>query len=193
MKGRLTKRQEEILSFITSSSRDNSICPSLDEIADHFSIAVSSVYDHITALEKKGVIERIPGQARSIRLKGEENQLKAVTIPFTRKDGRKETITLSTLFLKPEGSYFAIEMSDDSMKNIGIMEGDTLIFRSSARAEERDIIYFLDENTEEVMVRRYTREASRFVLLPESDNVPSKICRHITVYGVLAKVFRVYE
>ena len=51
------------------------ICPSLEEISDHFKIAVSSVFDHMEALEKKGVIERIPGQARSIRLTGEERQL----------------------------------------------------------------------------------------------------------------------
>ncbi len=193
MKGGLTKRQEEILSFIRAFQRENSMCPSLDEISSHFKIAVSSVYDHIAALEKKGVIERIPGQARSIRLKGEDSKLKAVTLPYTLRDRSESTITLSTLFLNPEVSYFAVEMNDDSMKNIGIMEGDTLIFRKTDAARERDIIYFLDDNSEEVLVRRYTKEASRLVLLPESDNVPSKICRHITIYGVLAKVYRSYE
>lgn len=193
MKGRLTKRQEEILAFITAYQRENMICPSLEEISDHFQIAVSSVFDHMEALEKKGVIERIPGQARSIRLTGEERQLKALTIPLTLKDGSTSTLTLSTLLLRGEVPYFAVEMQDDSMKNIGIMENDLLIFRKTTVAEERDIIYFLDESSEEVLVRRYTREASRFVMLPESDNVPSRICRNITILGVLSKVLRSYE
>ena len=48
-------------------------------------------------------------------------------------------------------------------------------------------------STEEVMIRRYTLQASRILLVPENDNIPSKVCKEITIYGILTKVIRNYE
>ena len=49
---KLTKRQEELLSYIKAYKSEYSRSPSLEEIGDNFSIAASSVHDHLKALEK---------------------------------------------------------------------------------------------------------------------------------------------
>ena len=60
-------------------------------------------------------------------------------------------------------------------------------------AKENDIIICMVNSTEEVMIRRYTLQASRILLVPENDNIPSKVCKEITIYGILTKVIRNYE
>ena len=99
------------------------------------------------------------------------------------------------VFLKnfDDVNYFAIEMGDDSMKNAGLIPHDILIFRKTKSAKENDIIICMVNSTEEVMIRRYTLQASRILLVPENDNIPSKVCKEITIYGILTKVIRNYE
>ena len=58
-KNNLTKRQEEIYSFIKTYINEHHRSPSLEDIGSHFEIAPSSVFDHLKALEKKGYKPRI--------------------------------------------------------------------------------------------------------------------------------------
>ena len=65
---RITRKQFEIVSFIRDFINQNGFSPTLYEIADHFSIRVTTVSAHIAALEHKHAIERRKGTRRSIRL-----------------------------------------------------------------------------------------------------------------------------
>ncbi|GAG54864.1 unnamed protein product, partial [marine sediment metagenome] len=55
---KLTKRQNQILEFIISFIKKNSIAPSIREIADYFNFTAKASFDHLIALEKKGEISR---------------------------------------------------------------------------------------------------------------------------------------
>ena len=67
----LTPRQEEILRFIEHHQRQNAYWPSIREIQERFGFkSTNAVMGHLRALERKGVLERIPGQARTFRLLG---------------------------------------------------------------------------------------------------------------------------
>ncbi len=55
----LTKQQKQILDFITNYGNKNGISPSLEEICKQFKLAsVSTAHYYISALEKKGYIEK---------------------------------------------------------------------------------------------------------------------------------------
>ena len=63
----LTKRQGQVLAFITEAIAGNGIPPSVREIANYFSISPKGAHDHIIALEKKKYIIRSKkGHSRSI-------------------------------------------------------------------------------------------------------------------------------
>jgi len=65
----LTRRQREILDFITEFIGSRRYSPSLEEIAEHFGLSsVATVHKHVSNLEKKGFIRRDWNRSRSIDL-----------------------------------------------------------------------------------------------------------------------------
>lgn len=85
---RITRKQFEIVSFIRDYIGQNGISPTLYEIADQFSISVTTAAAHIAALERKHVVERRKGTRRSIRPTGMDRGKKAgtsVSVPLYAK------------------------------------------------------------------------------------------------------------
>ncbi|PIR98139.1 MAG: site-specific DNA-methyltransferase [Candidatus Colwellbacteria bacterium CG10_big_fil_rev_8_21_14_0_10_42_22] len=67
MRVTLTKRQKEILNYVTSYIANNGYSPSLGEIADNFNLrSVATVHEHIKNLEEKGFLEKKLNQPRGI-------------------------------------------------------------------------------------------------------------------------------
>ena len=65
----LTTRQIEILDFITNYEWRHGFWPSIRNIQMEFDYkSTNAVMGHLRALERKGAIERIPGQARTFRI-----------------------------------------------------------------------------------------------------------------------------
>ena len=66
---KLTKRQKEILDFISDFIEYNGYSPSMEEIAEHFHFAsLNAVFKHLEALESRGHLHRDSNRARSIEL-----------------------------------------------------------------------------------------------------------------------------
>lgn len=63
-----TVRQGEYLSFIHSYTTKVGVSPSFEDIARHFGTAPPNVNGMIKTLEKRGLLSRIPGAARSLRV-----------------------------------------------------------------------------------------------------------------------------
>jgi len=63
-----TFRQGQHLAFIYYYTKLNGQPPSEVEIQRHFKVSPPSVHDMILMLEKKGLIARTPGAARSVRV-----------------------------------------------------------------------------------------------------------------------------
>ena len=190
---KLTKRQEDLLSFIKSYKGEFSRSPSLEEIGKHFLIATSSVYDHLKSLEKKGYIKR-DNSARSITVIEEDKpKLKCIEIDYHKNDGTTSKILLSDLLLIDGYEYFAMEAPNDPMVNAGILPHDTLIFRKEKKAKENDIILCKVESTDEVLIRRYQLQAGRILLASVNNDQNLKVCMDIEIYGILARVIRIYE
>ena len=65
----LTLRQQEILGFIQLHNREQGYWPSIRDIQTHFKFAsTNAVMGHLRALERKGAISRVAGQARAFRV-----------------------------------------------------------------------------------------------------------------------------
>ena len=76
----LTKRQRQILNFVSGFSKKHAYSPSLEEIAKHFRLSsVSGIHQHIQALKDKGYLSKQKNQPRSIEIEKSE---KLVKIPL---------------------------------------------------------------------------------------------------------------
>ena len=68
MRPEYTPRQGQFLAFIHYYTKLNGCPPAENDIARFFEITPPSAHQMVLTLERRGLIERVPGQARSIRL-----------------------------------------------------------------------------------------------------------------------------
>lgn len=68
MAARFTPRQGQYLAFIHLYTRLHGRPPAEAEIQAHFGTTPPSIHQMVVGLERRGLIERVAGQARSIRL-----------------------------------------------------------------------------------------------------------------------------
>jgi repressor LexA len=68
MNRRYTIKQGQYLAFIYYYAKLNGRAPSEADMQRYFQVSPPSVHQMVVTLEANGLIERIPGQARSIRL-----------------------------------------------------------------------------------------------------------------------------
>jgi SOS-response transcriptional repressor LexA len=85
----ITHRQGQFLAFILRYTERYGRSPSFDEMAAHFGITSPSVNGMIKTLERKALISRIPGGARTLRVEVPAHLLPS--IDFDRDKSRKST------------------------------------------------------------------------------------------------------
>ena len=65
----LTKRQRQILDYLTSYASENGYAPSFEEIAEQFNYnSLATVHEHLSNLERKGYIKRSYNESRAIEI-----------------------------------------------------------------------------------------------------------------------------
>ena len=72
---RYTEKQGQYLAFIYYYAKIHGRSPSEAEMQTYFGVTPPSVHQMVLSLERNGLIERTPGQARSIRLLLPRNEL----------------------------------------------------------------------------------------------------------------------
>jgi Mn-dependent DtxR family transcriptional regulator len=68
MKDKYTPLQDQYLAFIYYYIKIHGCAPAEADLERYFKVAYSSVHQMVLTLEKRGLIARTPGEARSIRL-----------------------------------------------------------------------------------------------------------------------------
>ena len=68
MNNKYTKRQGQYLAFIYYYTKIHGCPPAEADMQKHFRVSPPTVHQMVVTLEKKGLIEKVPYQARSIRL-----------------------------------------------------------------------------------------------------------------------------
>lgn len=99
----LTKRQEEILDFISNYIRDNLASPTIRDIARHFLwSSTNATSDHLKALVRKGYLYPSNGSSRGIRLT--EKAIERAGLRFLAHTHEPYNITVTTNAVGPDGS-----------------------------------------------------------------------------------------
>jgi repressor LexA len=175
----LTKRQEKILTFISNYIMEKGYSPSYQEIADAFGIvSKQGVARHVTALMRKGFIEKKDTTARSIRVIDERYLPSKDTatlpllgrvsagLPFLAEENVEDYIAVPRKFIKTAGRYFTLRVRGNSMINAGIFDGDMVIVLSTKHVEPGSVVVALIGD--EVTVKRLIVQGNKKYLKAEN-------------------------
>ena len=78
MEHKYTQKQGKYLAFIYYYSRIHGYPPAEADMQNYFKVSPPSVHQMVLTLERRGFIERIPGQPRSIRVLLSKEELRAL-------------------------------------------------------------------------------------------------------------------
>ena len=175
--------------------------PTIREIGHHFGISVKGAYDHVKALEKKGVIACNHNRSRAIEIiesssQGEPEHI-AVTLlghvaagmPLFAEENNDGTLSLPAS-LVGSGDVFALTVEGDSMSGAGIMDGDIAVFSHQSAAENGQIVVAMVD--EAVTLKRFYKEKNRVRLQSENPAYPPLYTADVKILGRLSAVIRSY-
>ena len=200
MRKDLTKRQQQVLDFITNYIRDEGYPPTVRDIGNEFKISSKGAYDHLIAIEKKGHIKRNPAKPRAIelmdflpgRVPGSVIEIPVVGKvaagePLLANQNIERTISLSSDMIKTE-EPFALRIKGDSMIGVGIFEGDYVIVKQQRSAEQGDIVVALIDD--EATVKRFYKAGDHINLQPENPWMEPIVVKDVTILGKVIGLFR---
>jgi repressor LexA len=173
----LTTRQQEILDLIRSHIEETGYPPTRAEIADRLGFkSANAAEEHLKALARKGAIEMVAGASRGIRLPAEQQSPGIPVVgrvaagnPILAAEHIEDYCNIPADFFHPTVDYF-LQVRGDSMRDVGIMNGDLLAVHKTQQASNGQIVVARIDN--EVTVKRYKkgRSAHLLTLLPENPD-----------------------
>jgi repressor LexA len=174
----LTDRQKAIYDFLLRTIREKGFAPSIPEIGRQFKIAsTNGVSDHLKALEKKGYIRRVGKRAIEV-----VNALGKTVLTATREVPVLGRVPAGKPFHSEEnieglltipddmgsGKMFALQVKGDSMIDAGIMDGDRVIVKQQATAENGEIVCALING--EATLKRFFKKDGVITLKADNKN-----------------------
>lgn len=202
----MTPRQREILEFVRSFSDRHGVPPAVREIAERFGFTARAAFDHLKALERKGMLERrvtskrasrtlvLPGRRPRHRAASDEIPVLgriAAGAPILAVENREDSIPLRPDWLRAQGGdVFALRVRGESMVGAHIVDGDLVLVRKQESATPGEIVVALVDG--EATVKRFAREGNAVVLKPEHPTMkPIVVGPDRPDFRVLGKVIGV--
>ena len=199
MKG-LTPRQSQILHMIQEFIADSGMPPTRAEIARDLGFkSANAAEEHLRALQKKGVLDLVPGTSRGIQLKDSlRDQLGlplvgrvAAGSPILAEEHIETHYRLDPALFNPKPHYL-LRVHGMSMKNAGILDGDLVAVHRTPEVRSRQIV--VARVGDEVTVKRYRQDGSTVWLLPENEEFdPIQVdlsTQDMVIEGVVVGVIR---
>jgi len=205
----LTEKQQAILDFVDKCVKENGFPPSVREIGRQFGIYPATVQDHISALERKGYLQKKRFQSRTLsvpassRRQADEKGVPGVPgipgipiigrvaagLPLLAQENIEEMIQLPKDWA-PAGA-FLLKVQGNSMEGAHILDGDYVLVHPQETAVNGEIVVALigDEAT----VKRFYRTDRGVSLKAENPAYrPIDIERsEATAFKVVGKVMGV--
>ena len=201
---KLTRRQNDILSFIKKFMVKNGYAPTVREIGDGLNLSSpATIHSHIVNLESKGYIKKEGNKNRTLELlvdnefviKNEDIRsvplLGKVTAgnPIEAIEHPDEFFDVPSYLIPKGKEVFTLNVSGDSMINAGILNGDIIIVQKQATANNGEIVVAMNSDNEATL-KRFYKEKDHFRLQPENDNYAPIILSECTILGKAIGLYR---
>jgi repressor LexA len=199
----LTKRQQEIFDFIKKYSSRHGYPPTVRDIGKAVGLASSStVHAHLANLEKVGLLRRDPTKPRAIELldravEGVRSVVKPAGLPLVgqvaagqpivAEENVEDYVATPSIIGGEEGEYL-LRVRGESMKDIGIIDGDLVVVRPQDTARDGEIVVALVG--EEATVKRFFKEPDHIRLQPENAAMEPIRTREARILGRVVGLMR---
>ncbi len=195
----LTPRQLEILTLIRNGRRSYGYSPTLQEMADELGVTKITVFEHVAALVKKGMLTRHSNRARSLEVTSLARfpDERPTLIPLVgwiaagqpiEAIEDQEFIDLEEVF----ASRYPVRMltvAGDSMIDDRISDGDLVVYEERSNPRNGDVVVALIGG-EEATLKRFYREKHRIRLQPANEKYEAIYVRDLQIQGVVIGVLR---
>lgn len=175
----LSPRQRETLDWIKGFIQEQGMPPTVREIGDAFGTKSSSVFDLLTALERKGHLKRGSRGARSLIVAGMDRvESDVVDVPVIGSIAAGRPIeaieddtgrVVADKGLLRGRETFALRVEGDSMIEAGILNGDYVIVWKKETAENGDIVVAMIDG--DATLKRFFREKDGVRLEPANSRM----------------------
>ncbi len=195
----LTKKQKEVLDFITEYVRENTFSPTQKEIQEHFNFkSLGSVQDYIKYLTQGGYLMNDSHSVRglmpsSVQQNAEEIPLLgsiAAGVPIEAIEAN-DMISIPVHMLG-RGQHYALKVKGESMIEEGILNGDVAIIKHQNQAENGQIVVAVVDN--ETTLKRYYKKAKQVELHPANKTMKPIIIKdkECEIRGLMVGLLRTY-
>jgi len=198
---KLTNRQQELLDYLKDEHASSGIMPSTREIQEHFGFASqTAAVSHLNALEKKGVIRKLPGKARALIFEDGLDREPIVDVPIYGMipagygedvDPEPEgTLSVDTrsLGVPPSAKTFALRVRGESMIDAHICDGDHVVLERK-EPRNQDIVAALIDG--ETTLKRFVKEKRKPYLKAENPEYPDLMpAQELMIQGVMVGLVR---
>jgi repressor LexA len=172
----ITRRQKEVLDFLTHFVQQNGYSPSYEEIARGLDLSsLATVHKHITNLQAKGMLQRAHNRSRSIDVlpqRGIKRSTERLPLMGRIAAGtpieaieNAESISLGDIIGSRD--VFALEVRGESMRDEHICNGDYVLVERTRTAREGEIVVALIDGSDATL-KRFYREGSMIRLQPSN-------------------------
>jgi repressor LexA len=196
----LTNRQQQIFDLIKENIQNTGMPPTRAEIATFFGFkSANAAEEHLKALAKKGYIEMLPGTSRGIRLAEQFTVEEGLPLigrvaagePILAQEHVEEHYQMNGNLFHPAADYL-LRVNGESMKDIGILDGDLLAVHQTTDVQNGQVIVARVEN--DVTVKRFKRDGNVVYLHAENESFePIKVdltCQEFNIEGIAVGVIR---
>ena len=212
----LTRKQSELLTYLSDHMQQHDVPPSFDEMRDALGLASKSgVHRLVSGLEERGYIRRLANRARAIELlkpitaaagggvaRAVETASNLVSLPILGRIAAGtpiEALSDPTNHLEipasmvGSGEHFALEIVGDSMVGAGILDGDTVVIQRAETARHGEIVVALI-NQQEATLKTLLKEPGRVGLEAANPRYETRYFStgEVEVQGKLAGLIRNY-
>jgi repressor LexA len=200
----LTKRQREILSFLSNYNEANGYAPSFEEIAEQFNYnSLATVHEHLSNLERKGYIKRNYNESRAIEILPSEANPRAVELPLLglvaagmpiEAMTANETIAVPDDFVRRSGGHYVLRVRGNSMIDEQIRDGDFVVVNERQSVDNGEMVIAMLSGAS-ATVKKFYRERDGRIRLQPANEMMDPIYVHendISIQGVVVGVLRRY-
>lgn len=204
----LTKRQREVLDYVTQFIELHGYAPSYREIAANFKYgSVATVAEHIESLVAKGMLQKGDNEARSIQLVTPSDStidvsstvglpilgLVAAGQPIETLGTHAETLEVPPFMVGRRNSY-VLQVKGQSMVDEGINDGDYVVVQEKQDPSNGEMVIALI-NGGEATLKRFFKEKGHIRLQPSNITMQPIIIEAgtpIEIQGVVIGLIRKY-
>lgn len=200
----VTARQRQVFEFISRFNEAHKQPPTIAEIGKQFKMSSSaSVHSILSALEREGLIKRIPNVSRGIEVLEQQPIGDSYEIPLLGAVAAGQPIeailTHDTVAVPRDmigqGRTFALRVRGDSMIEENIQDGDTIIVSAQRTAQNGQMVVALIDGNY-ATVKKFYREPE-FIRLepanPQFKPIFIKTPERIEIQGVVRGLVRRYD